>query len=347
MTYKLENVFVPSLSNSGGGDSAILTESISINFAAISIPPVGQHVVTGDPNQPIFICSLSDTDSTTPNTPGTGNFDALINDFGRSEQIFIHAGTDRGVSVEHDETHWVGHDRTVTIEHDETTRVMHDRTDIVDHNETITIHSSRSETVDQGETISVGMNRTETVDGNETVSISMNRGSTVCINESITVGASQDVTIDVDKRLTIGSTQDDGKSLAIEASEQITLKTGAAMLTMDRDGAITIKGSDIRGGGSNLQLQGYSLIVGTSEFFDVDVGAPMPGSILFCVQYRETDFSFASRLLEDEGIFYFLGPGKGGTPHVKVFDAATIQAIDSFLLIHRTSLAVFASQSAM
>jgi type VI secretion system secreted protein VgrG len=25
----------------------------------------------------------------------------------------------------------------------------------------------------------------------------------------------------------------------------------------------------------------------------------------YCVQYRETDFAFASRLMEDEGIFYF------------------------------------------
>ena len=25
----------------------------------------------------------------------------------------------------------------------------------------------------------------------------------------------------------------------------------------------------------------------------------------YCVQYRETDFAFASRLMEEEGIFYF------------------------------------------
>ena len=32
----------------------------------------------------------------------------------------------------------------------------------------------------------------------------------------------------------------------------------------------------------------------------------------YCVQYRETDFSFASRLMEDEGIYYFFVPSKSG-----------------------------------
>ena len=42
----------------------------------------------------------------------------------------------------------------------------------------------------------------------------------------------------------------------------------------------------------------------------------------FCVQYRETDFNFASRLMEEEGIFYFFKHTDGGhtmvlanTPH--------------------------------
>src|SRR5262249_28317961 len=32
----------------------------------------------------------------------------------------------------------------------------------------------------------------------------------------------------------------------------------------------------------------------------------------FCVQYRETDLNFASRLMEDEGIFYFFEHNAGG-----------------------------------
>src|SRR5437879_9888662 len=36
----------------------------------------------------------------------------------------------------------------------------------------------------------------------------------------------------------------------------------------------------------------------------------------YCVQYRETDFNFASRLMEEEGIFYFFKHGDKGHPMV-------------------------------
>jgi uncharacterized protein involved in type VI secretion and phage assembly len=29
----------------------------------------------------------------------------------------------------------------------------------------------------------------------------------------------------------------------------------------------------------------------------------------YCVQYRETDFNFASRLMQEEGIYYFFAAG--------------------------------------
>jgi type VI secretion system secreted protein VgrG len=32
----------------------------------------------------------------------------------------------------------------------------------------------------------------------------------------------------------------------------------------------------------------------------------------YCVQYRESDFEFASRLMEEEGIFYFFNHSEGG-----------------------------------
>ena len=43
----------------------------------------------------------------------------------------------------------------------------------------------------------------------------------------------------------------------------------------------------------------------------------------YCVQYRETDFNFASRLMEEEGIFYFFNDGEGSHKMV-VADTAEI-----------------------
>jgi type VI secretion system secreted protein VgrG len=39
----------------------------------------------------------------------------------------------------------------------------------------------------------------------------------------------------------------------------------------------------------------------------------------YCIQYRESDFDFASRLLEEEGIFYFIHDD--GAPHLTIADA--------------------------
>ncbi|HEY8747135.1 MAG TPA: type VI secretion system Vgr family protein [Tepidisphaeraceae bacterium] len=44
--------------------------------------------------------------------------------------------------------------------------------------------------------------------------------------------------------------------------------------------------------------------LGFSDFDDSGVSGPHP-TLDYCVQYRETDFNFVSRLLEQEGIFYF------------------------------------------
>ncbi len=45
----------------------------------------------------------------------------------------------------------------------------------------------------------------------------------------------------------------------------------------------------------------------------------MPGKRVYCIQYRETDFGFISRLLEHEGIFYFAHDDAGAT-HVTFGD---------------------------
>jgi hypothetical protein len=316
MTYELKDVLISTYQIGGSSGDVLPTETFSINFAAIHAPRIGQEVVVdyleGDPDKPIIVRSLGDTDLSDPITPPAG-FESLINDLGRFEQINVHAGTDQGVTVERDETHWVGQDHMVTIEHDETVVVKHDRTETVDNNETITISGNRTETVSQGETIHVDVYRDPTISGDETITVNVNRGSSATVNESITIGANQNVTIGIYERRTIGPAQNVGKTLVIDASESITLKSGDAAVVMNGDGAITIQGSNVaaNGEGSNLVINGFGLLIGSNEYFNVNTNAQMPSDVLFCVQYRETDFNFASRLMEEEGIFYFFGPGGG------------------------------------
>ncbi|WP_437961330.1 type VI secretion system tip protein TssI/VgrG [Sorangium sp. So ce119] len=65
--------------------------------------------------------------------------------------------------------------------------------------------------------------------------------------------------------------------------------------------------------------------------------ARTPGKRTYCVQYRETDLAFASRLLEHEGVFYVIEDDESST-HVKFADAQSafspIEGDTSVLLLH-------------
>ena len=148
-------------------------------WGMIHIPRVGQEVIVafeeGDPDRPIIVGSVYNAEQMPPydlpanmtqsgikSRSSKGGSPANYNEFRfedkkGSELITLHAEKDQSISVEHDETHRVGHDRTKTIDHDETTHVKHDRTETVDNNETITIGVDRTETVGDNETITIGI----------------------------------------------------------------------------------------------------------------------------------------------------------------------------------------------
>jgi type VI secretion system secreted protein VgrG len=180
-------------------------------------------------------------------------------------------GHDRTKTIDHDETEHVRHDRRKTIDNDETVHVHHDRTETVDHNEKISIGVNRTEDVGRNETISIGVDRTESVGQDETLSIGRHRRMDVGQDESLAVGRHRTHTVDQNETVRIGENwtvtvgkdasvdvqglrrtkvaKDDslhvGKKLSIEAVDEIVLKTGAASITLKKDGTIAIKGKDI------------------------------------------------------------------------------------------------------
>ena len=66
-----------------------------------------------------------------------------------------------------------------------------------------------------------------------------------------------------------------------------------------------------------------ALLAGLDVSYEIG-GSPRPRN--YCVQYRETDFAFASRLMEEEGIYYFFRHRRDGHAMV-VTDALTHPAL--------------------
>jgi type VI secretion system secreted protein VgrG len=251
-------------------------------WGAIHTPRIGQEVIVefleGDPDRPIITGRVYNADNMPPyelpanqtqsgiksrsTKQGTGENcnEIRFEDKKGDEHLTIHAEKNQSIEVENDESHWVGHDRTKNVDHDETVTIGENRTESVGKNESISIGGSRTESVAKSESITIGENRTENVAKDESVSVGNNRTHSVAKDESLSVGAHQSVrvgksetrTVGEDRTTTVG--KDDSlsvaKKLAVEAGDAVLLQTGAASITMKKDGTIVIKGKNIKIEGS-------------------------------------------------------------------------------------------------
>jgi type VI secretion system secreted protein VgrG len=199
------------------------------NWGAMHIPRIGQEVVVdfleGDPDRPIitgrvynaaemppYDLPANQTQSGIKSRSSKGGSPANFNEIRfedkmGSEMLTIHAEKDQEISVEHDESHTVGHDRTKSIVHDETTSVGNNRTETVGNNEQISIGVNRTEKVGVNESITIGANRTINVGASETATVALQRTHSVGVNETISVGAAQEVTIGAAQTITVGAVQ--------------------------------------------------------------------------------------------------------------------------------------------
>jgi type VI secretion system secreted protein VgrG len=238
-------------------------------WGAIHIPRVGQEVIVefleGDPDRPIITGRVYNADQTVPyelptNKTQSGiksrstkegtpdNFNEIrFEDKKGEEQLYIHAEKDKKVVVENDRTEEVGHDESISI--------GNDRTESVKNNESISIGKDRTEDVTKNESVTIGENRTTDVGKNDQLTISEKHTVSVGKDQSIEVSGNRTKTVAKDETNTIsGNRQEDitknskitvGKAFALEATDEISLTSGSASITLKKDGTIQINGKDV------------------------------------------------------------------------------------------------------
>ncbi|MHC6225670.1 type VI secretion system Vgr family protein [Pseudomonas sp. X10] len=180
----------------------------------------------------------------------------------------VHVKHDRTETVDNNETISIGVNRTESVGNDEKITIGANRTEEVRSNETITIGADRTEKVGANENITIVSNRTEDVGGNETIGITGNRNETVKGNEGIEISGNQSIEINGNQSTQIGQNEsrnvarnrttdikqndslDVGKNFSLSAGDSISLITGAASITMKKDGTIMIRGKNITIDGS-------------------------------------------------------------------------------------------------
>ena len=243
-------------------------------WGGIHIPRIGQEVIVefleGDPDRPIITGRVYNADQVVPyelpaNKTQSGiksrstkegtpeNFNELrFEDKKGSEEIYIHAEKDKKVMVENDRTEEVGHDESISI--------GNDRTESVGNNESISITKDRTEDVGKNESVTIGENRTTDVGKNDQLTIAEKHTVSVGKDQSIEVSGNRTKTVGKDETVTIsGNRQEDitknskitvGKAFALEATDEISLTSGSASITLKKDGTIQIKGKDVTVEGS-------------------------------------------------------------------------------------------------
>jgi len=245
-------------------------------WGGIHVPRIGQEVIVefleGDPDRPIVTGRVYNADSMPPyalpdnqtqsgiisrSSKGGGkdNYNEIrFEDKKGEELITIHAEKDQAIEVENDESHWVGHNRQKKVDKDEDVTIGNNRTENVAKEEKISIGANRTESVAKDEKISIGENRNETVGKDETlsvgggqeVSVGKKRDVKVGNDDSLDVGANLAVSVGKNAGITVAKDYGlDAKKIAIEAGDEITVKTGKASIKMKKNGDITISGKKI------------------------------------------------------------------------------------------------------
>lgn len=123
-------------------------------------------------------------------------------------------------------------------------------------NYSIAIEKNRTETVGVDSALSVGQNRSEsigkdddlTVGNNKSVSVGKDQSITVAKNQSESIGKDSSLSISDGYTVTVGKDHVDsaGKRRVIEAGDQIDIKCGKSMVTLKKDGSVTIKGKSMK-----------------------------------------------------------------------------------------------------
>ncbi|MDX8346591.1 type VI secretion system tip protein TssI/VgrG [Cognatiyoonia sp. IB215446] len=175
----------------------------------------------------------------------------------------LSVGADETISVAANSSEDIGANHSQTVGANQSINVTVARTDNVGAAESRIVGAAQSQVVGAARTVTVGADQSHTIGsdnswtiaGNESQTIAGNRTEDVGGNETITLKGDQSWTgqggrtVKVSKGQIHDVTEDvmikSGKAMVLEAADSIVLKCGSAVMTLKKDGTITVEGKDI------------------------------------------------------------------------------------------------------
>jgi type VI secretion system secreted protein VgrG len=189
-------------------------------------------------------------------------------------------GNDRAAQVGRDDSLTVGHDRACQVGHDETVQVANDGTRFVGNNESVTVGNNRTEVVGENHSETIGSNKGLTVGGssNETVKLAKNEmvglasAETVGLAKALTVGAAYSIMVAGSMTTKVGTSQTEtvGTTKIVTVGEKLELICGAASITLEKSGKITMKGTELELDGKKIKATGTEKVEAFSNTIILD-----------------------------------------------------------------------------
>jgi len=241
-------------------------------------PIITGRVYNGDNQPPFGLEGAGDNTknktrrgNTTKSYEASGYNEMTMDDTAGKEEIRIHAQYDMNTVIEHDETWTVHNNRTKKVDVNEKNTIGVDQTSMIGKNRTMTVGVNHTETIGANQTITIGANQTTTIGAAQTTTVGAAQtniiggaqtsviggafvlavGGAVAVavggESALAVGEKKEEQIADDlKQVVGGSTEiNTSKNTTIQSGDKIEIKCGAASITLEKSGKITLKGTEI------------------------------------------------------------------------------------------------------
>ncbi|MEW6290751.1 MAG: type VI secretion system tip protein TssI/VgrG [Thermodesulfobacteriota bacterium] len=267
-------------------------------WGAMWIPRIGHEVIVdfveGDPDRPIitgrvyhgsnmppYKLPAEKTKSTIKSDSskgGGGSNEFRFEDKKGGEEIFLHGQKDWNIVIENNKTQSVGVNEALSVGNNRTKTVGVDQSETIGANKTIMVGANHTETIGANMTLAVGSNQTETIAINCAETIGVAKELTIGGLYQVSVGAAMNETVGAAKAVEVGASNTllvgkdmsvkvaknsthNAKKILIEADDEITIKTGKAIINMKKSGDITIQGKKITIKGSgDVVIKGSKIL---------------------------------------------------------------------------------------
>lgn len=225
---------------------------------------------------------------------GGGSNELRFEDKAGEEEVFLHGQKDWTIAILNDKNQTVGNNETLSVGNNRDKTVGNDQSEAIGNSKSISVGTNHSEQIGANKTMTVGANHSETIGANMSLTVGQNQTATVAINSAETIGAAKELTIGAAYQVTVGAAMNEtvgaakaeeigasktvmvgqdlsekvgktyshsAKKIVLEAEDEITIKTGKAVINMKKSGDISIQGKNITLKGSgNIVIKGKKIV---------------------------------------------------------------------------------------